>query len=228
MRVSTEKGEMRRRAYVASVQAAMAAGDLSALTTMAQIYEGGFVDERGRRIIRRDRARALKLYRKAAKRGDPAAMLNLAAILWMRGERRRAMLLERAAAKAGYAAGAHNLGASYRSIGRLRTAVRWFREAVRLGDHSSLLEVAKAELLGAGTKRVPGAALRKLRVVCLSASVCTSDAEEAAILAARTLLDGWLVSPSIRRAVSYLKLVSHYPDCASAKSMLRDLTPESE
>lgn len=116
---------------------------------------------------------------------------------------------------------AYDLAATYKHRARYREAVRWFRRAHDAGDPSALLQLARAELYGQGTKRDPVAALAKLRRVARSRTkygpASTGENIEAMIETARVLLDGWLVPKDFVGDRRWLRQAA-----ATAKAMLED------
>jgi len=103
---------------------------------------------------------ARRLFLRAARLGDTAAMVNLGNLYdeGLGGPRslQRALSWYRRAAAKRNSSGAANVGAIYRREGAFRTALAWFKKAVRLGDlDDALLDVAG---LYAGPLRNPRAA----------------------------------------------------------------------
>lgn len=75
-------------------------------------------------------------------RGDGARVNKNAALYWYRR-----------AAREGYDSAANNIGCILRDRGRLGEALRWFKQAVKLGDADANLEIAKIHFRRGDTPR---------------------------------------------------------------------------
>ena len=143
------------------------------------------------------------------------------------GASRRALLevmrLERLAQTGGSVVAAYNLAHSYLTIGKPREAVRRFRLLALAGDQSALLEVARAELLGIGTRRdVPGAVRKLKRVARPDSDVAPFERELAMLTLSNALHQGWILPRNSRSTVQWLRRAAKVGS-AAAKGMLADL-----
>ena len=217
VRVALDEGHAMKntspaRRNLERVRSKAAASDPEALWEMGAAYENGLYDADGHEILKSDLAQAVQFYRRAAALGQQSAMLNLANLLYMgRGvarDRVAALRLEKRAAARGNATGAFNAAVTYKGLGRYRLAVKWFRKAASMGDHSALLELAKAELAGQGTRRSVAGAVKRLAFVARSRRVSQTEQHEACLTMARLYLDGWLVPRSRRKARQWLDVAA--------------------
>lgn len=140
-----------------------------------------------------------------------------------RGQLDRASRLYRQAFHLGDTTAGYNLACSYQNVGERRTAVRWFRKVLAAGDRSALMPLALAELYGAGTRRNVPAAMRKLEVVARGGRwFAPIESEEAMLLVARCLCEGWLVIRDHSAAQRWLRRAARVGSAAAA-GLLRDL-----
>ena len=204
-------------AQVDDLRAASARDDAEALATLATLYRDGVAGRAGTWIVRRSARAERTCLERAAKLGDASAMSELADMLVDKQDLgastfRRAMRLYRRAFAGGYAVAAFNLARTYQACGRYRDAVRWFRTASAAGVEGAALEVARAELLGMGTRRDISAALQKLRATAQSSvryyPAESGDNVEAMLLIAETYTSGWLVRRDVREARRWLRLAA--------------------
>lgn len=149
----------------------------SKASTHALLYEAALrLDDAGRP---REGARILH---NLAKAGDREAQFSLGVCYdYGRGVRRSitlAMHWYRLAARRGSAAAANNIANTYRALGRTKLAERWLLKAVRLGESSSLLDLAKLYL---NSERSHGKATEALRrLLAVPASEMSEDTREQA------------------------------------------------
>ncbi len=211
---------------LAELERRAAAGDPEAIHQLGVEYdEAGFGTFRVREP---DQRKAARLYRQAAEMGDVAAMSAFAGCLSSgRGVRQdldAALAWKKRAYRLDGDMVVFNIGVTYLKMGKHHLAVRWFRKALDAGDESAGLELAKAELMGLGTRRDVKTAMRRLKKIAWSTSrnLCIADREEAAILGAQVYLDGWLVPRDYNRAVRWLEKAAA-TDSRTAIGMLADL-----
>ena len=187
-------------------------------------------------LIRADHRAALLRFRRAAELGNLDAMAGLAALITSRAVGRsprarrlatlEAMRWERSAAARGNEVARYNLAVSMQSIGMHRDAVRWFRRVAGTGIHEAQLDLAKAELLGTGTRRNVASALKRLQLVAARRSNVSQFDREAAMLAlAQVHLDGWLVPRNHAAGVKWLRRAAKMGSNAAA-GLLVDLDEE--
>jgi TPR repeat protein len=209
-------------AYFRMLERAASVGSVESMFDLACYLEDGFVNKRGRQLLKQDRRKAVRLYCRAVAGDHTQAMINLAACLSAgRGapvDDIAALKLEKRAARLGNMSALMNIGISYRNAGKTSTAVRWFHKAARHGDDSALLEIAKAELYGVGTRRDVTKALERLARVARSNVVSVYDNEQSCLLIARCYLDGWLVRRSYKKAIPWLRIA-----VATGSSEAKDL-----
>lgn len=186
------------------------ADDCDSLTILAMFHRDGLRGRRGEVLIRRNARRALQYDLRAAELGDTGAMASVADALTSppstpsnlaRGEK-----LYKRAFRLGNTTAALNLAVTYQNIGRYRDAVRWFRRALAAGDTSALLELAKAELSGMGTRRNVAAALDRLRRLASGvAFTAPFERTEAMLIMADAFRNGWLVRRDYPQAIRLLR-----------------------
>lgn len=196
------------------------------------LYELGAlgVDDDAVQQRRPSRRLALAWLRRAAEAGHVGAMEELATAL-SRGPKRapaalrEAMRWERRAARLGSTLAPYNIGVSWRLAGRPRQAVRAFRALAATGGHDAHeaeFELARAELLGVGTRRDVPSALRRLERVARSRTVCLFDNEQAMVLLAEVYRTGWLVPVDFPRTLKWLRKAAGIGSAAAA-GLLQDL-----
>lgn len=214
-----------RRSHLARLQEQASASDPEALWSLACAYEDGYLDADGTVLLRRNRRKAIQLYRRAAELGETSAMLNLAALLSRSpctpADLAEALRWEKRAARRGDPTAAFNVGISYKNLGDYGAAVKWFRKAEACGDDAAWLELAKAELFAAGTRRNVKRATARLEQVAASERVSRGEAEEARILLGYLYQDGWLVRRSLPEGLRHLRraarrgseIAARFADC---------------
>ena len=202
------------------------ANDCDALTTLAMFHRDGLRSRRGQLLIKRNARLAVEYDMRAAKLGDTSGMASVADALTSppstpsdlaRGEK-----LYKRAFRLGNTTAALNLAATYQNLGRYRDAEQWFRRALAAGDPSALLELAKAELSGMGTRRnVPSAFERLRRLASGVAFTAPFERMEAMLIMADAFRNGWLVRRDYPQALRLLrKAVSLGSD--AARGLLAD------
>lgn len=143
-----------------------------------------------------------------------------------RGQLDKAARLYRQAFHLGDTTAGYNLACSYQSVGERRTAVRWFRKVLAAGDRSAFMPLALAELYGAGARRNVPAAMKKLEVIARGGSwFAPIEREEAMLLVAQCLREGWLVIRDYSAALRWLRRAARVGSAAAA-GLLRDLEAE--
>lgn len=131
--------------------------------------------------------------------------------------------LYRQAFRLGYVTAGYNLACTYQNLGDHAAAVRWFRRTLDAGDRSALMPLAQAELHGAGMRKDVPAALKKLKLVAVRERWFTQfEREQAMLLIARCLLEGWLVKRDYGAALGWLRRAARVGS-AEAKGLLSDL-----
>jgi TPR repeat protein len=141
------------------------------------------------------------------------------------GDLARAEKLYKQAFRLGNTTAAFNLAVTYQNLGRYRNAVGWFRRALAAGDPSAILELAKAELFGLGTRRNVAAAISKLRRVARGgAFTAPLERTEAMLIIADALRNGWLVRRDYPQALGWLRKAARLGSDA-AKGLLAEEEP---
>jgi TPR repeat protein len=201
------------------------AGDGDAWSTLGMLLRDGVRDRHGRLRVRPNPKRALACFERAAALGDAGGLMELANERSRRGKFRESLALNRRAARLGEQTALFNAAIDLRRLGRHRDAVKVLRRLATAGNDSALLEVAKAELLGVGTRRNPTLALEHLAQVAQRRSSSRAsdwDRELAMLRIAQTFLDGLLVPFDYPRARRWLERAA-LEGSEVARAMLRDL-----
>jgi TPR repeat protein len=217
------------REHVRTLRKLARDGDVDALVTLGDFCLEGLRHPDGTVLVRRNAREGRRHLERATELGDPSGMSSLAGYLSRRGasasEITRAEALYRRAFRMGYETAAFNLATTYKQLGRYRDAVRWYRRAHEAGDPSALLQLARAELYGVGTKRDPKAAIAKLRRVAAAQTKwwppATGENVQAMIEIARVLLDGWLVPRNFDEAQRWLRRAAKW-NSATANAMTEE------
>ncbi|MDQ3365030.1 MAG: tetratricopeptide repeat protein [Myxococcota bacterium] len=197
------------RGFVDALREGARTDDCDALTILAMFHRDGLRGERGEVLIRKNARLALSYDLRAAELGEPSAMASIADALTSppssSSNLARDTLYKRAF-RLGNTTAALNLAATYQNLGRYRDAVRWFRRALAAGDPSALLELAKAELLGMGTRRNVPAAFERLRRLARGvAFTAPFERTEAMEIMADAFRNGWLVRRDYPQAIRLLR-----------------------
>ena len=145
----------------------VAAGDLKGHYELALDLLEGIQDIRGRSIVRRDPAYAVRLLRAAAEGGISEAFSSLAYAydvgLGVRANRAEAERWYRRAFRSGNSIGAYNLATIYRDAGDFRSAFRWWQRAADLKDGDAMVDVAYCYQYGVGVRKSIAAARKQYR-----------------------------------------------------------------
>ena len=164
--------------------------------------------------IRRSAARAHHYTERAAALGDVGSITSIADKLTASGSRAdflRGVAMYHRAIRKGYSTAMHNLALKYLNAGAHTKAVRWYRRAATARidpDESALLEVARAELSGVGTRRNARAAIRKLEKLARSKTwyhPTYANQIEAMIVLADAYIYGWVVPRDYELGRRWLK-----------------------
>lgn len=209
------------------LKVAASMGDAEAAEDLGIWYRDGDVVPKGRAIVRPNVRESIRYFRQAAEAGGVAGMVGLADALTLPYFNKNPPASRRALdegirwyQRAGQA-GLYNLGITYRYLGSHAKAVACFRRAARIGSATELMEVARAELYGVGTKRDVPAALAKLRRIAAMGRSSEDLDHVAMVMLAKVYFEGWFVRRDSRTARSWLlraaKAGSH-----SAEGLLED------
>jgi len=213
---------------VGAVRAAAGRNEAAALAELGDMYREGWRQSDGTVLLRRDRKAAKRYLERAVALGDAEAMYVLAALLLdhHRDARtfKRAEALYQRAFHAGESTAAYNLAVAYKKRQRYRDAFRWFQRAHEAGDPSALLQLARAQLYGIGTKRDPSGALAKLRRMANSRTkywpASNGENVEAMLIIADALMEGWLLPRDFNEGVRWLRRAASWGN-ATAIALLK-------
>ncbi|CAN6228521.1 unnamed protein product [Urochloa humidicola] len=102
-----------------------------------------------------ERQRALGLFRRAARLGSAAAMVDAGLMCWEEGRREEAVEYYRSAAELGHAVGMCNLGVSYLEADppKAEEAIRWFYPSASAGNARAQYNLGLCLQNGKGIKR---------------------------------------------------------------------------
>ena len=123
---------------------------------------------------------ALRLFRAAARAGDPGALLNVGYFydkgVGVQRNRSAALYWYKRAFHRGDAHAANNIATIWRDEHKINRALLWFHKAAELGADGANLEIAKHYIQD---EYDPPKAVRYLAKVCESQMVSEADVEEA-------------------------------------------------
>lgn len=206
------------------LRALAATGDPLALAALASAYREGVEDSSGNELVRANPRLASRYETLAAQAGHAGSMTALANdLINKHPQSAAARTLYRSAYARGDITAAYNLAATFQNMGNFKQAVTWFRRALRGGDISALLPLARAELFGLGTRRNIHAAVTKLR------RLADSELElhppywlqcEAMIVLADAYISGWPLPRDYKRGVQWLERAAEL-NSAPAKALLQ-------
>lgn len=214
----------------------VAQGWAAAQAELGELYIDGLRDPVGRFVLRPNEGHALRLLRAAAKAGDTEGMFQLALLLPYTTRLQRAARSKQAvraayveavrwnvrAFRQGCTSAAYNLAMEYRALGRAAQAVLWLERSAARGEVGAMLELAKAQLYGVGTRRNSAAAVRELeRIAATTTLAAQADRREAMWLLAGAHLDGWLAPRNFDLAARWLERAAR-EGSAGALGMLRE------
>ncbi len=186
-------------------------GECWALVNLGGKYDEGLWADDGRILVRKNRRTAIRYLEKAVALGDVDAMVELANVLSAPRDNealRRAGPLYRKAYRLGDHTAAFNLASTYQNLGRYREAVSWYRRALAAGDPDASMELARAELLGLGTRRNVRSAIARLRQIAGRPSnrwPVNGDRIEAILVLADALITGWPVRRNYNEGLMWLR-----------------------
>jgi TPR repeat protein len=201
-------------------------GDAAAQLDVGVYYENGFIDGRGKRIITRDPAKAVRWYRLAAEQGNSAAQNQLGVCLstgtGTRRDLKQAVSWTNKALLQGDPTAAHNLATIYRDMGQHRKAFELYKQAVAMGELDSLLEVGLSLYYGIGTKKDPQAGFKCFRQIIKSkpSSVTEYCQEEAYYMLGIATLNGKGTKQSLSRARFFFETANKDEDHHAAQLLL--------
>lgn len=209
---------------VARLRRNAAAGAMAATRELGLTFLEGIQDGKGRSIVRRNSAYAVRLLRTAAERGDGAAATMLAYAYDVgRGVRRNdgvAIRWYQRAIRQGESTAAANLAAVYRDQGNLRRAHQWHLRAMKMGDGDAAVDAGYDSLYGIGVRKDLRSATRMFQNALRSTFISQMGREEALYHLAVAEID----KGSPRLAIPLLSKANRdgdYPEAASLLEQIR-------
>ena len=206
-----ELGRGHSRESISQMHEAANRGECWALVNLGGYYDDGLWADDGRLLVRKNRRTAIRYLEKAVALGDIDAMVGLASVFSADRSHRglvRAAPLYRKAYRRGDHTAAFNLASTYLNLGRYREAVAWYRRALAAGDPDASMELARAELLGLGTRRNTRSAIARLRRIAGRPSnrwPVNGDRIEAILVLADALITGWPVRRNYDEGIRWLR-----------------------
>lgn len=179
------KTDFEREALRLAVPAEVAGRRVRVATAEAVIVYKVMFNKAWKHLDGRRPARAFEHFLAAAGRAHLSSQLMVGYLYdvgrGVRRSRAKAFLWYRKAARRGDALSASNIGILYKEVGSFRRAKWWLRKSVAMGEHDSLLDLAKIEL-ESGNKK---AALRHLRTLRRRSDTTEDTQEQAEAMLAR-------------------------------------------
>ncbi len=204
-------------------------GDPEAEWGVADRYEEGCKDERGKVIVRRSAAKATQWLRRAAEHGHGSAQNNLGILLGngngVRKNVEEALSWLRKAFRAGDSCAAQNIAITHRENGELKTAFKWFRKAAEAGDGDALIQLGIHYYWGKGVRRNPRAAVRCFRAATKAKNISGVGRDDAFFFLGIAYHEGRGVQASIPNAKKFLNWANVDGDHVAAHKMLSKLQP---
>jgi TPR repeat protein len=214
----------------AKLRRGVVAGDVVSIRDLGLNLAEGIQDQDSRSLVRRNPAYAVRLFRRAAERGDLWATGSLGyaydAGNGIRRNRALALKWYRRAARMGDTGAAANIATVHRDKGELRLAHKWALRAMEMGDGDAAVTAGYGYLYGVGVRRDVRIARRLFRRA-LRGNTSDFGREEALYNLALAEVD----SGNRRRAIPLLKHANRdgdYPEAALLLTQIRakaDLRP---
>lgn len=203
-------------------------GDAEAEYFVAVHYSYGCKDPRGRILVRVSNRKAAEWYRRSAEHGNLMGKLALGVILGgnhgVKKDVREAMLwLRRAVRDEATSSAANNIAVTYRQIGKLGQAVRWFREAVALGDDGDRVQLGIHSYWGKGVRTDHAAAVRCFRRAVSGKNMAEFERDDAFFFLGIAYLEGNGVKKSLSIARKHLERANKDNDHLAAQRLLRQM-----
>lgn len=204
-------------------------GDREAEWGVADRYEDGCKDKRGKVIVRRSATKAARWFRRAAEHGSGPAQNSLGILLGngngVRKNVEEALFWLRKAFRAGNLCAAQNIAITYRENGDLKTAFKWFRRAVEAGDGDALIQLGIHYYWGKGVRRNPRAAVRCFRAATKIKYISGMGRDDAYFFLGIAYHEGSGVQASTAIAKKFFKQANIDNDHIAANKMLSKLRP---
>jgi uncharacterized protein len=202
-------------------------GDAAAEWKVADRYEDGCVDSKGKILVRRSARTAAKWLRRAAEHGSSPAQNTLGVVLGnghgVTKNVAEAILWLRRAFHTGEVCAAHNLAITYREIGKLTMAVKWFRKAADAGDDDARVQLGIHYYWGKGVRKNPKAAIRCFRKATKGKYVSGYSRDDAFFCLGLGYLQRAGVKRSVQVAVKLFERANVDGDHRAARKILRIL-----
>ncbi len=195
---------------------------------VAERFEDGCKDKKGKILVRRSARKAAEWLRRAAQHGCASAQNNLGVRLGDReyadSNPREALVWLERAFRAGESFAASNIAITHRQNGNLRKAVQWFRKSVASGDDDALIELGIHYYWGKGVRKNPTAAVRCFRKATKGKNICEAGRDDAFFYLGIAYLEGKGVKASIHTARKLFQRANLDNDHPAAYRALKELT----
>ncbi len=203
-------------------------GDADAELRVAECYDDGCKDRRGRILVRVSGRKAAEWYRRSAEHGCGSAQNNLGVILGgnygVEKNVREALLWLKRAFRAGdTSCAANNIAVTYRENGHLRQAVRWFRKVDPSHDDGTLIQLGIHSYWGKGVLTDHEEAVRLFRRAVRGKNIWESGRDDANFYLAIAYLEGKGVRKSLRTARRHLERANRDNDHLAAQRLLKQM-----
>lgn len=202
-------------------------GDAEAEWGVAERYEDGVKDKKGKVLVRRSTRKAAEWLLRAADHGCASAQNNLGVLLGNKdlgdSDVREAMLLLTSAFRAGESCAASNIAITYRESGDFRKAVEWFRKSIASRDGDSLVQLEIHYYWGKGLRRNPAGAVRLFRKATRAKNISEAGRDDAFFYLGIAYLEGKGVEPSLSAARKLLQRANLENDHPAARRILQNL-----
>lgn len=203
-------------------------GNPEAEWEVAERFEDGCKDKKGKILVRRSARKAAEWLRRAAEHGFASAQCNLGVLLGDRehadSNPREALVWLKRAFRAGESCAASNIAITHRQKGDFRKAVQWFRNSVASGDDDALIQLGIHYYWGKGVRRNPIAAVGCFRKATKGKNICESSRDDAFFYLGIAYLEGKGVRASIPSARKLFQRANIDNDHPAARSVLQELT----
>ena len=202
-------------------------GDAEAEWRVAELYEDGCKDRRGRVLVRVSNRKAVEWFRRSAEHGCGSAQNNLGVILGgnygVKKNVREALLwLKRAFRGGDTDSAANNIAITYRQNGNLRQAVRWFRKVDTSRD-DVLVQLGVHSYWGKGVRTDHQAAVRYFRKAIREKDIWEWGLDDANFYLGIAYLEGKGVRKSFKMAQKHLERANRDSDHLAAQRLLKQL-----
>ena len=203
-------------------------GDAEAEWRVAELYDDGCKDMRGRVLVRVSNRKAVEWFRRSAEHGCGSAQVNLGVILGddygvEKNVREALLWLKRAFRGGDSGCAPNNIAVTYRENGNFRQAVRWFRKIDTSHDDGILVQLGIHSYWGKGVRTDHRAAVRYFRKAIRGKNIWGFDLDDANFYLAIAYLEGKGVRKSLKMAQKHLELANRDNDHLAAQRLLKQL-----